>query len=53
MLIARWAVGLAVIADSVLGVWWALMRDVGTAVEPSASGVVSHEAVLSRFRAAP
>jgi len=52
-LIGRWAVGLAVIADSVFGCWYALFRDVGPAQEPSADGVVTHEAVLARFRAAP
>ncbi|HCU97092.1 MAG TPA: hypothetical protein DHU96_32025 [Actinobacteria bacterium] len=51
-LIARWAVGLAVIADSVLGVWLALYRDDGQRM-PQVDGVVSHEAVLARFRAAP
>jgi len=51
-LIARWAVGLAVIADSVFGVWFALMRDVPGA-RPQADGALSHEAVLARFRAAP
>ena len=51
-LIARWAVGVAVIADSVFGVWFALMRDVGQGM-PQVDGVVSHEAVLARFRAAP
>jgi hypothetical protein len=49
-LIARWAVGLAVIADSVFGCWYALMRDVPA--QPSADGVVTHQQVLERYRAA-
>lgn len=51
-LIARWAVGLAVIADSVFGVWYALMRDVPDS-RPRADGFTAHEAVIARYRAAP
>ena len=46
-LIGRWATGLALIADSVFGVWWALYRDVpGT--RPAPRGVLTEEQVLDR-----
>lgn len=50
-LIGRWALGLAVIADSVFGVWYALFRDVPDSVPRP--GETTHEAVLARYRAAP
>jgi uncharacterized membrane protein len=49
-LIGTWAIGLAVIADSVFGVWYALFRDVPD--EPQARQL-THEEILERYRAAP
>jgi len=50
-LIARWAVGVAVIADSVLGVWYALYRDVPDS--PRVGELSTHQGILERMRAAP
>lgn len=49
-LIGTWAIGVAIIADSVFGVWYALMRDVGPGPQPVA---MAHEQVLARYRASP
>lgn len=49
-LISLHAVGFAVIADSVFGVVFALVRDVPASPQP---GVPSHEDILERFRSAP
>lgn len=49
-LIARWAVGVAVIADSVFGVWYALFRDVP---DGRPQVLTSHEQIIARYRAAP
>ena len=53
LLIGRWAVGLAIIADSVAVAWWAWNRDDGQ--EPAqlrpVRGVPTHAQILERARA--
>jgi hypothetical protein len=50
-LIGRWAIGCAIMADSVFVAWWALHRDDGADDEPQPSAH-SVERVLDRARAA-
>lgn len=53
VLIGWWAVGLAIIADSIAVGWYALFHDDGQQPQPEASGAPTVEQIFDRARRAP
>lgn len=53
VLIGWWAVGLAIIADSMAVAWYALFHDDGQPAEPEVSGMPTVEQIFDRARRAP